>query len=192
MRISPNRLQREVQHAQDQGFVSLYETVAARYGLSPALLLAKDSRESCLGLCLDADYKGDAGNAWGLSQIDRRYHAAFTSTHRPDDHAAVIDYGAALLKTEIERFAGNVAAGLVAYNAGPDAVVDARAEGLALDTYTTGGDYSRDVISRKQAIEAMYPGLGASPSFQAAPGWTAGVLLAGGAVFLLYRSLQAR
>lgn len=182
MAITDSRLRTEVEHARQAGYIPVYRDVARRYGFTTALLLGKDSRESCLGLCLDAQFKGDAGNGWGLSQIDRRFHPAFTSSHDPRDHRAVIEYGARLLREETDRFT-TVREGLVAYNAGPDAVIDAQAQGLDVDAFTTGGDYSRDVLSRANRIAKMYPEYGKRPVV-ADPGWIVSVLLGGGMLYL--------
>lgn len=170
MRISIATLRQEIGHARTLGVLPIYADAARRAGIGQHILLGKDSRESCLGMCLDAQGRGDGGNAWGLSQIDQRFHPEFTRSHAPTDHRAVIFYGADLLAEETARFNGDVAAGLVAYNAGPDAVEQARAAGVPIDTYTTGGDYSNDVLSRASAIAETFPDLAPAPAALSAGG----------------------
>lgn len=189
MNITPRQLRRQVDTAIARGYLRHYVAAAERYGFTEALLLAKDSRESCLGQCLDATFRGDNGNAWGLSQIDQRYHTAFTSSHSPRDHAAVIDYGAWLLRQDTDAL-GSVRRGLVAYNAGRDNVREALANGVDIDTYTTGGDYSRDVLDRFNVIRSMYPELAQkSGGTLAGPGAIAAILMGGGILYLLAANL---
>src|SRR5699024_6678401 len=69
------------------------------------------------------------------------------------DNAAVINYGAKYLSELKEQFGGDISAALVAYNAGPDAVRNARRAGINPDFYTTGVDYSADVLQRAKTIE---------------------------------------
>jgi len=188
--ISDSEMSIQIENARQSGYLPIYKRAAQQFGFTVSTLLAKDSRESCLGLCLDASFKGDNGNAWGLSQIDRRFHPSFTSLHDPTDHEAVVLYGASLLRSDTNAL-GMLRGGLVAYNAGRDAVIDAQAQGLNLDVYTTGGDYSADVLTRRTQIERLYPEF--QPDvFTAGPGWIAGVFLGGGLLYLTVDTLRKR
>jgi hypothetical protein len=56
--------------------------------LPPALLAAIASRESRCGTVLDADGWGDLGNAFGITQVDQRYHV-IAGTPDPKSQAHV-------------------------------------------------------------------------------------------------------
>jgi soluble lytic murein transglycosylase-like protein len=105
-----------------------------------------------MGLALAPDGTGDHGNGIGIMQIDKRHHPNFTDRHSPFDHQANIDYGAQYLAKLLQQFNGNTARAVAAYNAGPNKVRTATYAGLPPDSVTTGRDYSRDVLQRKQLI----------------------------------------
>ncbi|MCY1035975.1 peptidoglycan-binding protein [Corallococcus sp. BB11-1] len=137
------------------------EAAAQKHGVPPALLAAIASRESRGGAALDRTGHGDAGNGFGLMQVDHRYH----STKGGPTSAAHIDQAAGILKgylndvkkahpdwPEAQQLRGAVAA----YNFGPKNV---KTQG-GMDQGTTGNDYSNDVWARAQAL---------APSFGGAP-----------------------
>ena len=183
---TPDGLTAQYEHAARSGWLTLYEEAARRHGVRVPLLLAKDSRESCLGLCLDSDFKGDNGHGWGLAQIDDRTWTEFTSSTDPRNHRAILSKGAEILRAEIDRFGGNERAGLAAYNTGPGRVRAALRRGLNVDTYTTGKDYSADVLARRDVFANLYtpPLPPAAASFSAPGGWLlAGLMLTGFAYY---------
>lgn len=181
MRITRQNLREQVETAQQRGYIRSYERASRATGYSVALLLAKDSRESCLGQCLDAQFKGDSGNAWGLSQIDQRYHPAFTAATSPRNHDAVVMKGANILQEYDADLNLGLDAALAAYNAGPQNVRDAVRAGLSVDAFTTGGDYSADVLQRFQAVAEMFPAYD-RPQRVRAGGSLMAILLGGAAV----------
>ncbi|MFH5883976.1 transglycosylase SLT domain-containing protein [Halalkalibaculum sp. DA3122] len=148
-------LSTELTYARIRGLMPYFTEASKRYGLPLVLLLAVASRESRMGLALSADGTGDHGNGIGIMQIDRRYHPGFTENHSPFDHQANIDYGAEYLAKLLQEFNGNTAWAVAAYNAGPNKVRTATYAGLPPDAVTTGRDYSRDVLQRKQLISQL-------------------------------------
>jgi soluble lytic murein transglycosylase-like protein len=142
----------ELTYARIRGLMGYFAEASRLYGVPLALLLAMASRESRMGLALAPDGTGDRGNGIGIMQIDRRYHPNFTDRHSPFDHKANIDYGAQYLAKLLQQFNGNTARAVAAYNAGPNKVRTATYAGLPPDSVTTGRDYSRDVLQRKQLI----------------------------------------
>jgi hypothetical protein len=52
----------------------------------------------------------------------------------------------------LREFNGDVTQAVAAYNGGPKRVRTAVYSGLSPDAVTTGGDYSRDVLERKQLV----------------------------------------
>lgn len=115
-----------------------------------------------------ADGWGDHGFGFGLFQIDRRYHRAFTDSGTRGDpelqarqacrilHEArewLRSRAASLSIDELER------ATIAAYNAGPGAVYHWVIVGGDPDRATTGGDYSRWVINRASELRMMRPDL---------------------------------
>jgi hypothetical protein len=129
------------------GLMEAYRAAAAETGIDVAVLLGKDSRESRLTLALGPDCRGDGGNGYGISQIDRRFFPAFTSRVGPCNHRQYIRKGAEILRSEIDAL-GSVKAGLAAYNAGTEAVRTALQQGRAPDSVTTGRNYAADVLGR--------------------------------------------
>ena len=155
MNASSWSISAELTYVRLRGLIGYFEGSAKRYGIPLALLLAIASRESRMGLALSPDGTGDGGNGIGIMQIDRRYHPEFTGRHSPFDHQANIAYGAQYLAGLLQEFDGNTSQAVAAYNGGPSRVRTAIFAGLSPDSVTTGGDYSRDVLQRKQLIERL-------------------------------------
>ena len=145
----------QLTYARIRGLMDYFHEAAARHNLPVSLLLAIASRESSMGLSLDANWAGDNGNGIGIMQIDRRYHPDFTGRHANADHQANIHYGAQYLAGLIRQFSGDLGSAVAAYNAGPTRVRSALSSGLPADAVTTGRDYSADVLRRKALIESL-------------------------------------
>jgi soluble lytic murein transglycosylase-like protein len=92
------------------------DAAAQRHGLDPALLRGLIRQESGF----NADAKSPAG-AMGLTQLMPATAAGLGVTN-PSDPAQSIEGGAKYLKQQLDRFGGDVAKALAAYNAGPGAV----------------------------------------------------------------------
>ncbi len=134
----------------DQGRIkplkARFNAVAAQTGLPPALLAAVASRESRCGNVLAPDGTGDGGNAFGIMQVDKRFHAIKgTPDPKSQEHiqqASEILKG--FLNTIVTKFPTQpperqLQAAVAAYNCGPGAV----ASPDAADAKTTGHDYCR-------------------------------------------------
>src|SRR3954468_23966298 len=89
---------------------------ARRNGLDPALLAGLIKQESGF----NANARSGAG-AQGLTQLMPGTAAGLGVTD-PLDPGQAIEGGAKYLKQQLDRFGGDVARGLAAYNAGPGAV----------------------------------------------------------------------
>jgi len=148
-------LSTELTYVRLRGLMPDFNQASKKFGIPLMLLLAIASRESRMGLALSADGTGDQGIGIGIMQIDRRYHPSFTDRHSPFDHQANINYGAQYLAKLLQQFNGNTARAVAAYNAGPNKVRTAIYAGLPPDSVTTGRDYSRDVLQRKQLISQL-------------------------------------
>jgi murein DD-endopeptidase MepM/ murein hydrolase activator NlpD len=66
----------------------LFQGVANKYGVPAALLAGIASRESGCGRLLDDDGWGDRGNAFGIMQVDKRYHT-IRNRSEPSGHEHV-------------------------------------------------------------------------------------------------------
>ncbi|MCH8494012.1 MAG: transglycosylase SLT domain-containing protein [Balneolales bacterium] len=165
------QLNSQLQHATAQGWIPFFEQAASRHNVPIDVLLAVASRETDIGTSrLFVMYQGDFTNGVGLMQIDRRWHSEFTERVRPNDHAAIIDYGASLLSADYKRLK-NWQHAAAAYNAGPGRVANAVAARRDPDEITTGGNYGKDVMARAQIIaEILWPDQVHSPG---AGGFTA-------------------
>jgi hypothetical protein len=113
-------------------------------------LAAICDRESCGGLTLRPKGPagtGDGGHGHGLMQIDDRSYPEFCSGEEWKDPTLNILKGAMVLHekwTEVRDHQG----GIAAYNCGARNVLKARAAGLDVDRFTTGRNYSADVMAR--------------------------------------------
>ncbi|MFH5833730.1 transglycosylase SLT domain-containing protein [Halalkalibaculum sp. DA384] len=151
---SPANIANQLAAAREGGLLPVFRRAARRWKVPLEVLLAVASRETGMGT--DRYYRnngftGRDGHGKGIMQIDDRYHHFATIT-APNDHEQMIQYGARFLSELRDRF-GSIKEALSAYNAGPDAVYTARVRGIDPDFYTTGGDYSRDVLARAEMIK---------------------------------------
>jgi Bacterial SH3 domain len=125
--------------------------------LKPSILAAIGSRESGWGLFLDSNDSGDGGHGRGIMQIDDRYHQTFLATkdwRNPGvnikyavDNVLAAYYDELDQKTNLQGF-DLLRGAIAAYNGGVGGVMAALEDGLDVDGYTTGKDYSWDVIQR--------------------------------------------
>ena len=127
---------------------------AKKHGVDPALLAGLVKQES--GFNPDA---GSPAGAQGLTQLMPATAASLgvTNVHDP---VQALDGGAKYLRQQLDRFGGDVARALAAYNAGPGAVE--RFGGVP--PYAETQDYVRKV----QANAAEYRSAGSSPVTAAA------------------------
>lgn len=132
-----------------------FKAVAQDIGLPAALLAAIASRESRCGAALDANGYGDNGNAYGIMQIDGRYHI-IDSRDGPNGLEHILQ-ASKILATNLEglRFRrlkvdwpdwALLKGAVAAYNSGILNVQTIE----HMDIGTTGNDYGSDVIARAQ------------------------------------------
>lgn len=128
------------------------------HGVPESLLFAIISRESG-----GQNIRGDGGHGRGLTQIDDRFHGPWLDAHQQGmDPESNIDEGARILREAVDWFdthqhllpqlsdtAFRLRCAIAAYNAGPGGVLRAVRAGEDPDHFTTGGDYSRDVLRRR-------------------------------------------
>jgi hypothetical protein len=128
-----------------------FNLAAEEADLPPALLAALASRESRCGNVLDHSGFGDGGNAFGVLQVDRRFHVPAglpdpTSQSHINQASGILK---AFLTETTTRFssasaARQLQAAIAAYNCGVGHVVSLE----TADAVTTGHDYSNDVWER--------------------------------------------
>jgi len=142
-------------------YEAVVRKVAAQYGLPAAVIAGIGSRESHWGLALTPPTPagtGDGGHGRGLMQVDDRWHIPFIQSGKWADARENIIYGCAVLKTSIDYMVKKggmnptnfltIQAGVAGYNCGPKRVVEGLAAGYDVDYYTTGRNYSNDVLQR--------------------------------------------
>jgi Transglycosylase SLT domain len=149
---------------------------SAEYAIPPSLICAIGSRESNWGQGSDMRPKGPAGTGdwaprnpdkwkyamppdglgWGrgLMQVDYA-QSDFGKTEKWKDPRDNFLFGAKELADNITHYKSHpttgvdpLAAAVAAYNCGQGNVNKAIKNGVDIDSYTTGHDYSRDVLSR--------------------------------------------
>lgn len=118
------------------------------YGLPPALLAAIASRESRCGAILKNGW-GDRGNAFGIMQIDRRWHVPVgesNSVEHLEQAAGLLKsyLGAMEIRHDDWKTAQQLKGAVAAYNCGVPNVRTIE----HMDIGTTGDDYSSDVWAR--------------------------------------------
>ncbi|XP_073470805.1 lysozyme g-like isoform X1 [Aquarana catesbeiana] len=124
-------------------------SVSRKTGVDPAIIAAIMSRESRAGNALDANKWGDHGNAYGLMQIDKRWH---TPQGEWDSEEHILQATEILcnmfdaIKQNFPSWSTNqvMKGAISAYNAGPGNVISFD----TIDSRTTGRDYSNDVVAR--------------------------------------------
>jgi len=144
----------------------LIREIALSYDLNPAIVAAVISRESgggrLLGKWGSPKDTGDKGHGRGLMQADDRYWKGLLNLDAKGGEedawrypAFNIAFGCWLLSNNFEYFKSQnleksvaAPAAIAAYNCGRTNVNKALAAGKDIDAYTTGHDYSRDVIER--------------------------------------------
>lgn len=141
-------------------YESVVKKVASKYGIPPSVIAGLGSRESHWGLALTPPGPGgtgDHGHGRGLLQIDDRWHVPFVQSGKWANGSDNIIYGGAVLKNCMNYFVkkGNwkmsfqlIKAGVAGYNCGPRRAFDGYKIGYGVDYYTTGRDYSKDVLER--------------------------------------------
>ena len=130
-----------------------FHAAASKFGIPAALLAALASRESRCGAALTQDGMGDRGYAFGILQMDRRYHDL---DGFPDPESeAHIEEAAGLIAENLAKIAERhpdwedefvLKGAAVAYNAG---IRNVRTKDR-MDVGSTGDDYGSDVIARAQ------------------------------------------
>lgn len=140
-------------------YVDAVKTVAGETGKPGSLIVGIGSRESRWGKALTPPGpagKGDYGHGRGLLQIDDRWHE-FARSGNWQDPLENLRYGINLLNQFTTYIRSNnqhlstaaiERAGIAAYNCGTGHVMDAIRMGVDIDYYTTGRNYSKDVLSR--------------------------------------------
>ncbi|XP_077379775.1 uncharacterized protein LOC144020310 [Festucalex cinctus] len=131
-------------------YKGVIQRVGGQMGIEPAIIAGIISRESRAGNALNNGW-GDNGNAWGLMQVDKRWHDLKgdwdSEKHLRQGTAILIDM-INEIKKKFPRWTAEqqLKGGLAAYNKGPGSVESYE----AVDKNTTGRDYSNDVTARAQ------------------------------------------
>lgn len=141
-----------------QGYWNNVAQAAHEHDIPGCVLCALFCRESHHGAALDSRGEGDRGAAFGVGQVDKRYH---TQQGRPDPYslehmrqAAGIfaDYRNQIAKRHPDWKDKYVLKGAaVAYNSGVGNVVTIE----RMDRGTTGNDYGADTMARAQAYDRL-------------------------------------
>ncbi|XP_040192289.1 lysozyme g-like [Rana temporaria] len=124
-------------------------SVSRKTGVDAAIIAAIMSRESRAGNALDANKWGDHGNAFGLMQIDKRWHCprgAWDSEEHILQATEILTSMFDAIKQKFPSWSTNqvMKGAISAYNAGPGNVNSFD----AIDSRTTGKDYSNDCVAR--------------------------------------------
>jgi peptidoglycan hydrolase-like protein with peptidoglycan-binding domain len=140
--------------AEAKDLVERFRQAAAKFDVPTALIAALASRESRCGAVLDRQGFGDQGNAFGVLQVDQRFHSPLAGIPDPTS-AAHIEQAIRLFvdfRTQVQANHPDwedefvLKGAVVAYNSGVGNVQTK----IGMDIGTTGGDYGSDVIARAQ------------------------------------------
>ncbi|XP_061767419.1 lysozyme g-like [Nerophis ophidion] len=131
-------------------YKSIITQVGNEKGIAPALIAGIISRESRAGNALNNGW-GDHGNAWGLMQVDKRYHTpqgGWNSKEHLSQGTGILIGFIVAIRSKFPDWTAEqqLKGGIAAYNCGTGNV-----QTLAgMDIGTTGNDYSSDVVARSQ------------------------------------------
>jgi hypothetical protein len=137
-----------------RAIAGVLQEVAVAFDVPAALIAALASRESRCGAVLDAQGFGDQGNAFGILQVDRRFHALRGVDEGPGSRAHLEQAVGILVNFRNQVQARHpdwedefvLKGAAVAYNSGVGNVQTK----AGMDQGTTGDDYGSDVIARAQ------------------------------------------
>ncbi|KAE8625585.1 hypothetical protein XENTR_v10006326 [Xenopus tropicalis] len=126
---------------------SIIESVSRKMGMDAALIAGIISRESRAGNVLINGW-GDNGNAFGLMQVDKRFHkisGAWNSEEHVTQGTEILIGMFASIKRKFPQWSTeqHLKGAVAAYNAGPGNVIS-----NDVDVRTTGKDYANDVLAR--------------------------------------------
>ena len=150
--------------AQAEKYQDLAKQIGEKHGIPPAMALAWMNRESAYGDFLDSSgYSKFDGQGFGMFQVDKRYHKPVggpADWNHIDQAMGIYKNGIADIKAKNPGWTEEeyLAAGLVAFNAGPDAARTrptnptswAQLDGGTAYIADPKGDYSRDIWSEAQ------------------------------------------
>ncbi len=157
---TPNNQSMNKQLQELQKYMPILRKASEAYNIDLSILAGILSRESHVGLALSPPGPhgtGDHGHGRGLVQVDDRWHSHFTDTPEWKDPRANIYYGVKLLRDFMDYLQRKTSlqgrdllrAAIASYNAGPGSIMRRHIQGgEPVDASTTGGNYSKDVLSR--------------------------------------------
>ncbi|XP_068124300.1 lysozyme g-like [Hyperolius riggenbachi] len=124
-------------------------SVSRDTGVDAAIIAAIMSRESRAGNALDRNGWGDHGNAFGLMQIDKRWHTprgAWDSEEHISQATGILTEKFREIETKFPSWKASqhMKGAISAYNMGAGNVRNFD----TIDERTTGRDYSNDVVAR--------------------------------------------
>lgn len=133
-----------------QALKPMIQSVSRRTGIDAALIAGIISRESRAGNALDSKGYGDHGNAFGVMQVDKRWHTPRggpNSEEHISQATGILCSMFTAIQSKFPQWTTNqhMKGALAAYNMGPDNV---NANFDDIDSRTTGKDYSNDVVAR--------------------------------------------
>jgi hypothetical protein len=167
-----SQLRSQYENASSIGLRTACREAEAKYDLPPGLMLAIASRETNM-----RNINGDGGHGRGVFQIDDRYHQPFLRKHgSPPPVAEAAMYAASLIASNMKYAKeqgvpekDRLRVAVAGYNAGMGGAMSGYRAG-AVDSRTTGDDYSKDVFARRSAIVKFLPTAVDGPKGDRAPG----------------------
>ncbi|XP_046852971.1 lysozyme G-like [Xenia sp. Carnegie-2017] len=136
-----------------QAYKEIIHEVGRELNIGPSLIAAIISRESRGGTALKEGW-GDNGNAFGLMQIDKRWHTPRGAWNSKEHVGQATNILCDFIRSSDNPFRHHpdqgLKAAIAAYNAGFKRMSKNYNE---IDNHTTGQDYSNDVVARAQYFE---------------------------------------
>ncbi|KAG8452194.1 hypothetical protein GDO86_004112, partial [Hymenochirus boettgeri] len=125
-------------------------SVARQTGMPAAVIAGISSRESRAGRLLNKGW-GDGGNAFGIMQIDKRWHTPIGTWDSEEHFLQATRILIDMYQTVSRKYSGwtreqHLKGAIAAYNAGAGRIKSFE----EVDSHTTGQDYSNDVVARAQ------------------------------------------
>lgn len=154
--ISELAARAQYDYCKELHWLSYFEDASKKYGFDVSLILAIGSRETNLRNIL-----GDYGHGAGIMQVDIGTNRNFVVSGAWRNPQASIDTGCSILaeKLTLAKQAGIpenylIRVTVASYNCGGNAIL-AYHKRENVDAYTTGHNYSTDVLSRQPIFQSF-------------------------------------
>jgi soluble lytic murein transglycosylase-like protein len=144
-------LKEQMERARAAGWLTHFEAVYKKTGVSRAILMGIASRESGMQNVI-----ANHGHGYGVMQINDHDHWKWLQTHDMGmDPASNIEYASSILCNHLVYYKNDYLKAVAAYRVGARNVDLAINKGLDPDFYTPGKNYASDIMARSEIFRQL-------------------------------------